>query len=171
MSGNLSNIDPNTPAEGNFEPLEPGKYDFEIEVVDFVRNKNDDGDNLVLTFKRSGAQIMQWLCVNHPTEKTQTIARGKLARLFQVTGFNGIQADENKLLGKKLVLNLGVEPHSYVNKENKKIDTNRNTIKGYFPYESLKGQKTDKNGSASTPGKSSSELPASFEGDEIDIPF
>ena len=70
----------------NFEPLPVGKYPMAITASEMKPTKSGDGSYLELELtvvdgEFKDRKVWDRLCINHPKEQTQTIARGKLSSI------------------------------------------------------------------------------------------
>ncbi|HNX25797.1 MAG TPA: DUF669 domain-containing protein [Phycisphaerae bacterium] len=75
----------------NFEPIAAGKYPMAITASEIKPTKNGDGSYLELELtvvegEFEGRKVWDRLCINHPKELTQTIARGKLSSICRAVG-------------------------------------------------------------------------------------
>jgi hypothetical protein len=84
---NAHEVEPTT----SFEPLPAGKYIAAITASEIKPTKKGDGSYLQLEFTVlegdcRGRKVWDRLCINHPTELTQKIARGNLSAICRAVG-------------------------------------------------------------------------------------
>lgn len=84
---NAHNVDPTAP----FEPLPAGTYVAAIVASEIKPTKKGDGQYLQLEFavlegECKGRKAWDRLCINHPNEMTQKIARGSLSAICRAVG-------------------------------------------------------------------------------------
>jgi len=84
---NANDVEPNAP----FEPLPAGKYLATIVASEMKATKKGDGSYLQLEFAVlegdcKGRKVWDRLCINHPNELTQRIARGSLSAICRAVG-------------------------------------------------------------------------------------
>ena len=70
----------------DFEPIPAGKYPMAITASELKPTKAGDGSYIELELtvvdgEFEGRKVWDRLCINHPKEQTQTIARGKLSSI------------------------------------------------------------------------------------------
>jgi hypothetical protein len=75
----------------DFEPIPAGKYPMAITASELKPTKAGDGSYLELELtvvdgEFEGRKVWDRLCINHPKEQTQTIARGKLSTICKAVG-------------------------------------------------------------------------------------
>jgi len=75
----------------NFEPLPAGKYLAAITASEMKATKKGDGSYLQLEFTVlegdcKGRKVWDRLCINHPNDLTQRIARGNLSAICRAVG-------------------------------------------------------------------------------------
>ncbi len=84
---NANEVEPNTP----FEPLPAGKYLAAITASEMKPTKKGDGSYLELEFtvlegNCKDRKVWDRLCINHPNDMTQKIARGSLSAVCRAVG-------------------------------------------------------------------------------------
>lgn len=84
---NAHEVEPNTA----FEPLPAGKYVAAITGSEMKATKRGDGSYLQLEFTVldgdcKGRKVWDRLCINHPNDLTQKIARGNLSAICRAVG-------------------------------------------------------------------------------------
>jgi len=84
---NAHEVEPTTA----FEPLPAGKYVVAITGSEMKATKRGDGSYLQLEFtvldgECKGRKVWDRLCINHPNDLTQKIARGSLSAICRVVG-------------------------------------------------------------------------------------
>jgi len=84
---NANEVEPTAP----FEPLPAGKYIAAITASEMKPTKKKDGSYLELTFTVlegdcKGRKTWDRLCINHPNDLTQKIARGNLSAICRAVG-------------------------------------------------------------------------------------
>jgi hypothetical protein len=84
---NANDVEPNTP----FEPLPAGKYLAAITASQMKPTKRGDGSYLELEFTVldgpcKDRKVWDRLCINHPNDLTQKIARGSLSAICRAVG-------------------------------------------------------------------------------------
>ncbi|HHH75961.1 MAG TPA: DUF669 domain-containing protein [Phycisphaerae bacterium] len=84
---NANDVEPNAP----FEPLPAGKYLTAITASEMKATKKGDGNYLQLEFDVlegdcKGRKVWDRLCINHPNDLTQKIARGNLSAICRAVG-------------------------------------------------------------------------------------
>ena len=84
---NANEVEPTTA----FEPLPAGKYLAEISASEIKPTKSGNGSYLELEFTVldgpcRGRQTWDRLCIDHPNELTQRIARGNLSAICRAVG-------------------------------------------------------------------------------------
>ncbi len=84
---NANEVEPNAP----FEPLPAGKYLAAIVASEIKPTKKGDGNYLQFEFEVldgdcKGRKVWDRLCINHPNEMTQRIARGNLSAICRAVG-------------------------------------------------------------------------------------
>jgi len=84
---NANEVEPTT----TFEPLPAGKYLAAITATEMKPTKKGDGSYLQLEFTVlegdcKGRKTWDRLCINHPNEMTQRIARGNLSAICRAVG-------------------------------------------------------------------------------------
>jgi len=134
LSGfNANEVEPNAP----FEPLPAGKYIAAIVASEIKPTKKGDGNYLQFEFEVlegdcKGRKIWDRLCINHPNEMTQKIARGSLSAICRAVGV--MQPRDSVELH-----NLPVELTVKVKRREDTKDL-VNEVKGYAPREAAAGQ-------------------------------
>jgi len=130
---NANDVEPTTP----FEPLPAGKYLAEITASEMKPTKSGNGSYLQLEFTVldgpcRGRKVWDRLCINHPNELTQKIARGNLSAICRAVGVMQPR-DSVELHNLPLVVTV---------KCKKREDTGEitNEVKGYAKRESAAGQ-------------------------------
>ena len=84
---NANDVEPTTA----FEPLPAGKYLAAITASEMKATKKGDGSYLQLEFTVlegdcKGRKTWDRLCINHPNDMTQSIARGNLSAICRAVG-------------------------------------------------------------------------------------
>lgn len=84
---NAGEVEPNVP----FEPVPAGKYLAAITASEMKATKKGDGSYLQLEFTVLDGQykdrkVWDRLCINHPNDMTQKIARGNLSAVCRAVG-------------------------------------------------------------------------------------
>lgn len=84
---NANEVEPTTA----FEPLPAGKYIAAITASEMKATKKGDGSYLELEFavlegECKGRKVWDRLCINHPNDLTQKIARGSLSAICRAVG-------------------------------------------------------------------------------------
>ena len=84
---NANEVEPTAP----FEPLPAGKYVAAIVASEIKPTKKGDGNYLQFEFEVldgdcKGRKVWDRLCINHPNEMTQRIARGNLSAICRAVG-------------------------------------------------------------------------------------
>ena len=84
---NANEVEPTAP----FEPLPAGKYLAAITASETKATKKGDGSYLQLEFTVldgdcKGRKVWDRLCINHPNDLTQKIARGNLSAICRAVG-------------------------------------------------------------------------------------
>ncbi len=84
---NANEVEPTT----SFEPLPAGTYIAAISASEMKPTKKGDGSYLELEFtvlegECHGRKAWDRLCINHPNELTQRIARGNLSAIYRSVG-------------------------------------------------------------------------------------
>ena len=130
---NANDVEPTAP----FEPLPAGKYLAAITASEVKTTKKGDGNYLQLEFtvldgERKGRKVWGRLCINHPKDLTQKIARGSLSAICRAVGVMQ-PGDSVELHNIPLVITVGCK---------KREDTGdiTNEVKGYEPKASAAGQ-------------------------------
>ena len=134
LSGfNANEVEPNAP----FEPLPAGKYIAAVVASEVKPTKKGDGSYLQLEFEVlegdcKGRKIWDRLCINHPNDMTQKIARGNLSAICRAVG---VMQPRDSVELHNLPVELTV-------KVKRRTDTQDlvNEIKGYAPREAASGQ-------------------------------
>ena len=141
---NANEVEPNAP----FEPLPAGKYLAAITDSEMKPTKKGDGSYLELTFEVldgpcKGRKVWDRLCINHPNDLTQKIARGSLSAICRAVGVMQPR-DSVELHNIPLVITVKLK---------KREDTGEltNEIKGYEPKASAAGQPQQAPTSDATP--------------------
>jgi len=130
---NASEVEPTTP----FEPLPAGKYLAEITASQMKPTKAGNGSYLQLEFTVldgpcRGRKVWDRLCIHHPNDLTQKIARGNLSAICRTVGVMQPR-DSVELHNLPLVVTV---------KCKKRTDTGEitNEVRGYARRESAAGQ-------------------------------
>ena len=130
---NANEVEPTTA----YEPLPAGKYLAEITASEMKPTKSGNGVYLQLEFTVldgpcKGRKAWDRLCINHPNELTQRIARGNLSAICRAVGVMQPR-DSVELHSLPLVITV---------KCKKRQDTGEitNEVKGYAKRESAAGQ-------------------------------
>jgi hypothetical protein len=130
---NANDVEPTA----TFEPLPAGKYLATITASEMKPTKKGDGSYLQLEFTVvdgdcKGRKVWDRLCINHPNELTQKIARGNLSAICRAVGVMQPR-DSVELHNLPLVVTV---------KCKKREDTGdvTNEVKGYAKRESAAGQ-------------------------------
>ena len=130
---NANDVEPTTA----YEPLPAGKYLAEITASEVKPTKSGNGVYLQLEFTVldgpcKGRKAWDRLCINHPNELTQKIARGNLSAICRAVGVMQPR-DSVELHNLPLVITV---------KCKKRADTGEvtNEVKGYAKRESAVGQ-------------------------------
>ncbi|MBN1912041.1 MAG: DUF669 domain-containing protein [Pirellulales bacterium] len=120
-----------------FEPLPAGKYLAEITSSEMKPTKTGNGSYLQLEYTlldgpSKGRKVWDRLCINHPNDLTQKIARGNLSAICRAIGVMQPR-DSVELHNLPLVITV---------KCKKRDDTGEvtNEVKGYAKRESAVGQ-------------------------------
>jgi len=84
---NANEVEPTTP----FDPIPAGKYLAIITASEMKTTKRGDGSYLQLEFtvlegECKGRKVWDRLCINHPNDLTQKIARGNLSAICRAIG-------------------------------------------------------------------------------------
>ena len=135
---NLNGFDARTvEPTADFEPIPAGKYLAAITASEMKVTKKGDGSYLQLEFTVldgdcKGRKVWDRLCINHPNDLTQKIARGNLSAICRAVGVMQ-PGDSVELHNIPLVISV---------KCKKRQDTGEltNEIKGYEPKASATGQ-------------------------------
>ena len=130
---NAHDVEPNAP----FEPLPAGKYIAAIVASEIKPTKKGDGSYLQFEFEIlegdcKGRKVWDRLCINHPNDMTQKIARGSLSAICRAVGV--MQPRDSVELH-----NLPVELTVKVKRRDDTKDL-VNEVKGYAPKEAASGQ-------------------------------
>ena len=130
---NANDVAPTT----EYQPLPAGKYLAEITASEQKQTKSGNGNYLELEYTViegpcKGRKVWDRLCLNHPNELTQRIARGNLSAICHAVGVMQPR-DSVELHNLPLVLTV---------KCKKRADTDEvsNEVKGYAKRESAVGQ-------------------------------
>ena len=130
---NANDVEPTTA----YEPLPAGKYLAEITASEMKPVKSGNGTYLQLEFTVldgpcRGRKVWDRLCINHPNELTQKIARGNLSAICRAVGVMQ-PSDSVELHSLPVVVTI---------KCRKREDTGEitNELKGYAKRESAAGQ-------------------------------
>jgi len=130
---NANDVEPTTP----FEPLPAGKYLAEISASEIKPTKSGNGNYLELEFTVldgpcRGRKAWDRLCIDHPNELTQRIARGNLSAICRAVGILQPR-DSVELHNLPLSINVRCK---------KRADTGEitNEIKGYAKREAAASQ-------------------------------
>jgi hypothetical protein len=101
---------------GDYSPLPPGWYEVTITGADLQKRKQGDDQLLKLTLEttaRHGAHAgrLAWayLCIDHPSEQTRTIARQQLAAVARALGKSFV-GDTDELVGATIEVKLDARP-------------------------------------------------------------
>jgi len=130
---NANEVEPTAP----FEPIPAGKYLAIITASEMKTTKRGDGSYLQLEFTVldgdcKGRKVWDRLCINHPNDLAQKIARGNLSAICRAVGVMQ-PGDSVELHNLPLVVTV---------KCKKREDTGEltNEVKGYEPKASAAGQ-------------------------------
>ena len=141
---NANTVEPNT----TFEPIPAGKYLAAIVESETKPTKKGDGSYLqlklvVLEGEYKNRNVWDRLCLNHPNELTQKIARGALSAICRAVG----------VLQPKDSVELHNLPLQVSVKLKKREDTGEmtNEVKGYAPKEAAAGKPVQASTGDSTP--------------------
>lgn len=101
---------------GDYSPLPPGWYEVTITGADLQKRKQGDDNLLKLTLEttsRHGAHAgrLAWayLCIDHPSDQTRTIARQQLASVARALGKSFV-GDTDELVGAVIEAKLDARP-------------------------------------------------------------
>lgn len=104
------------PARSDFSPLPPGWYEVTITGAELQKRKQGDDHLLKLTLEttsrhgaHAGRLAWSYLCIDHPSEQTRTIARQQLARIAQALGKSFV-GDTDELVGSVIEVKLDARP-------------------------------------------------------------
>ncbi len=130
---NANNVEPATA----YEPLPANKYLVEISASEMKQTKTGNGSYLELEFTVldgdcRGRKVWDRLCLTHPNDLTQKIARGKLSAICRAVGVMQPR-DSVELHNLPLVVTVKC-------KTRKDTGEITNEIKGYAKRESAAGQ-------------------------------
>lgn len=130
---NANEVEPTTP----FEPLPAGKYVATITASEMKATKAGDGAYLqlemtVLDGPCKGRKVWDRLCINHPNEMTQKIARGSLSAICRAAGVMQPR-DSVELHNIPLLVTVNCKKR----KDNGEIT---NEVKGYEPKAAAAGK-------------------------------
>jgi len=141
---NANEVEPTT----TFEALPAGKYLVAITTSEMKATKKGDGSYLQLEFTVlegdcKGRKTWDRLCINHPNDLTQKIARGNLSAICRAVGVMQPK-DSVELHNLPLVITVKLK---------KRKDTGEltNEIKGYAKKESATGQPQQAPAASNTP--------------------
>ncbi|MCP3887209.1 MAG: DUF669 domain-containing protein [Propionibacteriaceae bacterium] len=141
---NANDVEPTTA----FEPLPAGKYLAEITASETKPVKSGNGNYLQLEFTVldgpcKGRKAWDRLCINHPNDLTQKIARGNLSAICRAVGIMQ-PGDSVELHSIPLLVTIACK---------KRRDTGEiaNEFKGYAKRESAVGQPQQAPASDQTP--------------------
>ncbi len=141
---NAHEVEPTTA----FEPLPAGKYVAAITGSEMKATKRGDGNYLQLEFTVldgdcQGRKVWDRLCINHPNDLTQKIARGNLSALCRAVG----------VMQPKDSVELHNLPLLVTVKCKKRDDTGEmtNEVRGYARKEAAAGQPQQAAPTDSTP--------------------
>ena len=130
---NANEVEPTTA----FEPLPAEKYLAAITASEIKPTKKGDGSYLQLEFTVldgdcKGRKVWDRLCINHPNDLTQKIARGNLSAICRAVGVMQ-PGDSVELHNLPLVITVKLK---------KRDDTGEmtNEVKGYAKKEAAAGQ-------------------------------
>jgi hypothetical protein len=133
LNFNANDVEPTTA----LDPLPAGKYLAEITASELKLTKSGNGNYLQLEFTVldgpcKGRKVWDRLCINHPNDLTQKIARGNLSAICRAVGVMQPR-DSVELHNLPLVVTV---------KCKKRADTGEitNEVKGYTKRESAVGQ-------------------------------
>jgi hypothetical protein len=141
---NLNGFDARTvEPTADFEPIPAGKYLAAITASEMKATKKGDGSYLQLEFtvldgdppgrsEYKGRKVWDRLCINHPNDLTQKIARGNLSAICRAVGVMQ-PGDSVELHNLPLVITVKLK---------KREDTGEltNEVKGYAKRETATGQ-------------------------------
>jgi len=135
---NLNGFDARTvEPTADFEPIPAGKYLAAITASEMKVTKKGDGSYLQLEFTVldgdcKGRKVWDRLCINHPNDLTQKIARGNLSAICRAVGVMQPH-DSVELHNLPLLITVKLK---------KREDTGEltNEVKGYAKKETATGQ-------------------------------
>ncbi len=141
---NANDVEPTAP----FEPLPAGKYLAAITASEMKPTKKGDGSYLQLEFavldgNCKGRKVWDRLCINHPNDLTQKIARGNLSAICRAIGVMQ-PGDSVELHNIPLVITVKCKKRQ----DNGEIT---NEIKGHEPKAAVAGQPQQAPTTDSTP--------------------
>lgn len=130
---NANDVEPTT----EYQPLPAGKYLAEITASEQKAAKSGNGNYLELEYTVidgpcKGRKVWDRLCLNHPNDLTQKIARGNLSAICHAVGVMQPR-DSVELHNLPLVITVKC-------KKRKDTDEITNEVKGYAKRESAVGQ-------------------------------
>ncbi len=130
---NANEVEPTTA----FEPLPAGKYLAAITASEIKPTKKGDGSYLQLEFTVlegdcKGRKVWDRLCINHPNDLTQKIARGNLSAICRAVSVMQ-PGDSVELHNLPLVITVKCKKRE----DNGEI---ANEVKGYAAKEAAQGQ-------------------------------
>jgi len=104
------------PARSDFSPLPPGWYEVTITGAELQKRKQGDDHLLKLTLEttnrhgaHAGRLAWSYLCIDHPSEQTRTIARQQLASIARALGKSFV-GDTDELVGCVIEVKLEARP-------------------------------------------------------------
>ena len=141
---NAHEVEPTTA----FEPLPAGKYVAAITGSEMKATKRGDGSYLQLEFmvldgECKGRKVWDRLCINHPNDLTQKIARGSLSAICRAVGVMQPR-DSVELHNLPLLITVKVK---------KRDDTGEltNEVKGYAKKDATDGRQPQASVTDNTP--------------------
>jgi len=119
------NLDVDTEAQSNYEPLPAGEYVAIATDSEMKTNKSNEGQHLNIAFEiidgeKTGRKVFANYNVVNPNPEAEKIGRGELAALCKAVGVSNPK-DSSELHGKPVMLVVAID----------KKDATRNAIKGY----------------------------------------
>ena len=141
---NANEVEPTTP----FEPLPASKYLAAITASEMKPTKKGDGSYLELEYTVlegdcQGRKVWDRLCIDHPNDLTQSIARGNLSAICRAVGVMQPR-DSVELHNLPLIITVKCKKRE----DNGEIT---NEIKGYAAKEAASGQPQQAATTDSTP--------------------
>lgn len=102
------------PVNNDYTPFPEGEYELSVVKAEVKPTKNGRGEMLslqlqVVAGQHKGRGFFENLCVNHDSEMTQQIARGKLSEICLAMGIEEFE-DESELVGPVFKAIVKIEP-------------------------------------------------------------